>query len=242
MREQERERRRREEETRKAEVEKARQREAEREIIKERELGNKQDPSQKQRERGQRMSTQQGQRRSLRQQGIASDSVSLSDSGTVYKMESSYIFFTKDDRGSSHSATDTEEAAVVTTAVDSTQAPGQAGSDLQATESGSDREGGRRNQEKKKGTASKRGRRSRKSAVSRRNITVETAKRETVNEMGDEERASVPEVNMMSTEGERLVGEGGGGGGRVASTNLYSPEAPAETSPLRDTIKLGPVR
>lgn len=242
MREQERERRRREEETRKAEVEKARQREAEREIIKERELGNKQDPSQKQRERRQRMSTQQGQRRSLRQLGIASDSVSLSDSGTVYKMESDYVFFTKDDRGSSHSATDTEEAAVVTTAIDLTQAPGQA--DHQATESGSDREGGGRNQEKKKGTASKRGRRSRKSAVSRRNTAVETAKEgETVNEMGDEERANVPEGNMMSTEGQRLVGEGRGGRERrVASTNLYSPEAPAETSPLRDTIKLGPVR
>lgn len=77
MKEQERERRQREEEARKAEVEKARQREVEKEADKEKEPKNKHDASHKRRSRRQRMSTQQVQRRSLRQQGIASDSVSL---------------------------------------------------------------------------------------------------------------------------------------------------------------------
>lgn len=144
----------------------------------------------------------------------------------------------QDDRGSSHSATETEEAAVVTNSVDSTQEPAQAMSDHQTTESGSEREGGGGNREKRKVTTSKRGK-SRKSAVSSRKTAAETHdKGDAVNE----ERRGVLEGN--TAEGESLVrGEGeGGGDGKVANTNNYSPMEPVDTSPLRDTIKLGPVR
>lgn len=149
----------------------------------------------------------------------------------------------QDERGSSSEAGASSEADV---AVVSTRPPVQNPSDPLTLENESDGDGGGNDREKRKVTTSKRGRRSQKS-VKKTAPEKETrgagqvAEMETAEEGGVGEGVSVSDVT--SGEGGAMGGGGGGKGRRgVDSANLFSPEVSVQTSPLRDTVKLGPVR